>query len=70
MLKYEVLNKITDKQDEQEKEKEKDATKAKKALTELEADARKDVLKNYDDGFKRMAKQKRMGSLRYKKSSR
>ncbi len=61
LLKYEVLNKITDKQEAQEKEK--DATKAKKSLTELEADARKEVLKNYDDWFKRMAKQKRMDRL-------
>jgi carboxyl-terminal processing protease len=61
LLKYEVLNKITDKQEAQEKEK--DATKPKKSLVELEADARKDVLKNYDDWFKRMAKQKRMDRL-------
>ncbi len=61
MLKYEVLNKIVDKQEAQAKET--DATKAKKTFAELEIDARKDVLKTFDDWYKRMNKQKRMDRL-------
>ena len=61
MLKYEILNKIVDKQEAQDKET--DKTKAKKTSAELEIDARKDVLKTFDDWYKRMAKQKRMDKL-------
>jgi carboxyl-terminal processing protease len=61
LLKYEVLNKIVDKEESQDKET--DKTKAKKTAAELEIDARKDVLKTFDDWYKRMAKQKRMDRL-------
>ena len=61
MLKYEILNKIVDKQEAQDKET--DKTKVKKTNAELEIDARKDVLKTFDDWYKRMAKQKRMDKL-------
>jgi carboxyl-terminal processing protease len=65
ILKYEVLNRIVDKETAQEKE-EKDENgniKPKKSYEELEADARKDVLKTYDDWYKRMFKAKRMDRL-------
>lgn len=65
ILKYEVLNRIVDKETAQEKE-EKDENgniKPKKTYEELEADARKDVLKTYDDWYKRMFKAKRMDRL-------
>lgn len=65
MLKYEVLNRVTDKetaQDKNEKD-EKGEVKPKKTFEELEADARKDVLKTFDDWYKRMFKAKRMDRL-------
>jgi carboxyl-terminal processing protease len=61
MIKYEVLNKIVDKEEAQDKET--DKTKVKKTDAELEIDARKDILKTFDDWYKRMAKQKRMDRL-------
>lgn len=64
-LKYEVLNRVVDKETAQEKEEkdEKGNIKPKKTYEELEADARKDVLKTYDDWYKRMFKAKRMDRL-------
>ncbi len=61
LMKYEVLNKIVDKEEAQSKET--DKTKVKKTPAELEIDARKDILKTFDDWYKRMAKQKRMDRL-------
>lgn len=65
ILKYEVLNRIVDKETAQEKEEkdEKGNIKPKKTFEELEVDARKDVLKTYDDWYKRMFKAKRMDRL-------
>ncbi len=65
LLKYEVLNRIVDKENAQEKgeKDEKGEVKPKKSFEELEADARKDVLKTFDDWYKRMFKAKRMDRL-------
>jgi carboxyl-terminal processing protease len=65
MLKYEVLNRIVDKQVAQEKEEkdEKGEIKPKKSFEELEPEVRKDVLKTFDDWYKRMFKAKRMDRL-------
>lgn len=65
LLKYEVLNRITDKEEAQEKgeKDEKGELKPKKSFEALEADARKDVLKTFDDWYKRMEKAKRMDRL-------
>ncbi len=75
MLKYEVLNKITAKLEEQEKDNSKDVAnatkpkdekaipKAKKTFEQIEEDSRKDVLKTFDDWYKRLAKVKRMDQL-------
>ena len=61
LMKYEVLNKLVDKEEAQDKET--DKAKAKKTPAELEIAARKDVLKTFDDWYKRMAKQNRMDKL-------
>ena len=51
-LKYETLTRLSDKLESQEKEV--DPEGGKKSVTELEAEARKDVLELMDDWFKRM----------------
>jgi carboxyl-terminal processing protease len=65
MIKYDVLNRIVDKEEVQAKgeKDEKGVVPAKKTFEELEADARKDVLKTFDDWYKRMFKAKRMDRL-------
>lgn len=55
-LKYQVLAKIVDAMESQEKAKEKSDTVKIKNRDELEADARKKVLKSNDDWFKRLKK--------------
>jgi carboxyl-terminal processing protease len=64
-LKYEVLNRVVDKESAQEKgeKDEKGEVKPKKSFEELEAEARKDALKTYDDWYKRMFKAKRLDRL-------
>ncbi len=75
MLKYEVLSKITSKLEEQEKDNSKDRAdaskkdektvvpKEKKTFEQIEIDSRKDVLKTFDDWYKRLNKAKRMDQL-------
>jgi carboxyl-terminal processing protease len=75
MLKYEVLSKITSKLEEQEKDNSKDRVdatkkddktvvpKEKKTFDQIEIDSRKDVLKTFDDWYKRLNKAKRMDQL-------
>jgi carboxyl-terminal processing protease len=53
-LKYQVLSRVIETKDTQEKAKEKSDTIKIKSLTELEIDARKKVLKNTNDWFKRV----------------
>jgi len=55
-LKYQVLSRVTETKDTQEKAREKSDTVKLKSLTELEADARKKVLKSTNDWFKRVKK--------------
>ncbi len=65
LLKYEVLNRVVDKEEAQDKgeKDEKGQLLPKKTTAELEVDARKDVLKTFDDWYKRMLKAKRMDRL-------
>lgn len=75
MLKYETLTRVADKLEEQEKlNKEKPdqasavkddpmAGTPKKTVAELEEEARKDILKQFDDWYKRMAKYNRTDRL-------
>ncbi|MFZ4544914.1 MAG: carboxy terminal-processing peptidase [Saprospiraceae bacterium] len=65
LLKYEVLNRIVDKEEAQDKgeKDENGVVPTKKTTQELEIDARKDVLKTFDDWYKRMFKSKRMDRL-------
>ncbi len=62
LLKYDVMNKLNNKINAQ-KDKEKDGTMEEgekpKTIEEMEAEARKDALKNYDDWFERMSKERR-----------
>ncbi len=53
-LKYQTLVKMVEMQESQQKAKEKSDTVKIKSLVELEIDARKKVLKNNDDWFKRL----------------
>ncbi len=62
-LKYQVLEKINEKMDSQEKAKEKSDTVTIKTKEELEVDARKKLMKTYDDYFKRLGTYKRNDRL-------
>jgi carboxyl-terminal processing protease len=53
-LKYQTLARVVEMSDSQDKAKEKSDTVKIKSRTELEADARKKILKNNDDYFKRL----------------
>ena len=62
-LKYQVLEKINEKMESQAKAKEKSDTVTIKTKDELEIDARKKLLKTYDDYFKRLGNFKRNDRL-------
>lgn len=62
-LKYQVLEKINEKLESQEKAKEKSDTVKIKSKEELEVDARKKLMKTYDDYFKRLNEFKRNDRL-------
>ena len=62
-LKYQVLEKINEKMESQAKAKEKSDTVTIKTTEELEIDARKKLLKTYDDYFKRLGNFKRNDRL-------
>ena len=62
-LKYQVLEKINEKMESQAKAKEKSDTVTIKTKEELEIDARKKLLKTYDDYFKRLGNFKRNDRL-------
>lgn len=55
-MKYETLNRVYNKMKSQE---DKEDEEEKKSFEELEADARKDVLKTFDDWYDRMSKDRR-----------
>lgn len=58
-LKYETMNRLLDKQEQQEKERSKNAEIPEKSLEELEREAREATLKSYDDYYARLIKLKR-----------
>ncbi len=63
-LKYETLNKVYSKQKKQKEDLEKDVKDVtEKSFAELEAEARKDVLKTFTDWYDRMSKDRRSDHL-------
>jgi carboxyl-terminal processing protease len=63
LLKYEILGKILDKEEGQKQFKPGDANVSPKTTAQIEEEARKDLLKSYDDYFDRLGKLKRSDRL-------
>lgn len=62
-LKSDVLSRIYNKLKDQEKEEDIEEGEKKKTFEELEAEARKDVLKTFNDWYERMAKERRVDHI-------